>query len=57
MEGKNVTALINVLIKLGLMHKYYCDCGYKTNKAAAMNRHIENHSPLLTIDHATGKIM
>lgn len=56
MEG-NVQVLFNVLIKMRLMHRYYCDCNFKTNDRSKMLAHIRNHSPLLKIDHATAKIM
>jgi len=49
--------LLTVLIKIGVMHRYYCDCNFKTNDRSKMLAHIRNHSPLLNIDHATAKIM
>lgn len=49
-------SLMNILIKVGLMHRYYCDCNFKTNDRSKMLAHIRNHPPLLSVD-ASGKIM
>ena len=56
MEGEMQT-LLNVFIKLRLMHRFYCTCGYRTNNHTKMIAHIDTHPAILSLDTETGKLM
>lgn len=56
MEGI-VQTLLAILIKMRLMHRYYCTCGYKTNDRTKMVSHINTHPAILSLDTETGKLM
>ena len=50
-------ALITLLIKMRVMHRYYCDCGFKTNHAPALTSHIKSHPQTIGMDFESGKLV
>jgi len=47
-------AIIRALISVFAVHKYYCDCGYKTNNSVEFVAHIAKHSNDVQVDMQTG---